>query len=227
MHKLDGAYERINGARENLDGLKPIVNDFAQVVAKGVSLDYKEGFRDIKGKRVKVPIGTASALINQPSPPKLSRLVGYVVQDLRTALEYLVYELACFDAKANVDMTQFVIADSEEEFRKNKWHLRGLTGEHIAAFERLQPYNGHQWTGMIRDLSNPDKHRHLLALKSPVTIRIDPRNTQEILAGRPVDVGSYATTTIAFSDGTPIIEGLEHLTKMTAETLDNFKPEFK
>jgi hypothetical protein len=142
-------------------------------------------------------------------------------------LEYLVYELACFDSKTIVDKTQFVIVDSVEEFHKSKWHLRGLTGEHIAAFERLQPYNGCTWTGLLRDLSNPDKHRYLTAVRSPVAIRIDSRNTEEILAGRPVDVNSYASITIAFSDGTPIIEGLEQLTLMTVKTLTDFKHEFK
>lgn len=225
MHPLDDADERINGAHENLDRLKPLVAEFAQVVANGVSLNYKEGFVDINGKRRKVPIGTASAHINQPAPPKVSRLIGYVVQDLRIALDYLVYQLACFDAKAVVDKTQFVTVDSEEEFRRNKWHLRGLTGEHIAAFERLQPYKA-KWTGLLRDLSNPDKHRHLLALKSPVVLRIDPRNTEEILAGRPVDVNSYTSITVAFSDGTPVIEGLEQLILMVSQTLDAFKPEF-
>jgi len=80
---------------------------------------------------------------------------------------------------------------------------------------------------MLRDLSNPDKHRHLLAVKSPVVLRIDPRNTEEILAGRPVDVNSYASITRAFSDGTPIIEGLEQFTLMVAKTLDGFTPEFE
>jgi len=227
MHPLDGAYERINGARENLDTLKPLIKDFTQVVADGVSLDYKEGFVNIKGERRRVPIGTASAQINQPAPLKVSRLIGYVVQDLRSALDYLVYELARFISKAVVDKTQFVIVDSEEEFRRNKWHLRGLTGEHITEFEGLQPYKGCQWTGMLRDLSNPDKHRHLLAIKSPVVIRIDPRNTEEILAGRPVDVDSYASILIAFGDGTPVIEGLEQLVLDVAHILDGFKPEFQ
>ena len=227
MQPLDGAYEQVNGAREHLDALSPEIEAFAQVVANDVSLKYQKGVVKIKGRQIVVPIGTANFPINLPTPPRLSRLIGETIQNLRTALDYLVYELACFDAKSIIDNTQFVIVDCEKDFRKNLWHLKGLTGEHIAMFERLQPYQRCHWTKLLRDLSNPDKHRHLTAVKHPVAFRLDASNTEAILAGKQVNMNSYASIQIKFSDGTPIIESLEQLVLDVTQTLNMFKPEFQ
>jgi hypothetical protein len=227
MHPLDGAYEQINGAWEHLDALKPEIDEFREVIANKISLKYKKGIINIKGKRLNVPIGTATAPLNQPAPPRTSRLIGEVIQSLRKALDYLVYELACFDSKNIVERTQFVIVDSENDFSKNLWHLKGLTGEHIAMFERLQPYNGCSWTKLIRDLSNPDKHRTLTAIRHFTGIHIDSANTEAILAGKQVDLDDYATIEITFVKGPTVIAGLQQLVLDVSHTLNIFKPEFQ
>ena len=227
MQPLDGAYEQINGAREHLDALKPEIDDFRKVIANKVSLKYKKGVVNIKGRQLDVPIGSASAPINRPAPPKVRRLIGEVIQSLRKALDYLVYELACFDAKSRVEHTQFVIVDCEKDFRKNLWHLDGLKGEHRAMFERLQPYNGCNWTKLIETLSNPDKHKTLTAVQHFTGISIDERNTEAILAGNNVSVDSYASIQITFYEGSPVIESLEQLVLDVAQTLHVFKPEFE
>lgn len=227
MDPLDGAREQIIGAREHLDMLGPEIRAFAEIVSKDVSLQYKKGLITINRQQREVPIGTATFPMNRPTPPRAARLIGEVVENLRSALDYLVYELACFDSKGIVDKTQFVITDSEENFRSNKWHLNGLSGEHIAAIERLQPYRGCYWTKLIRDISNSDKHRQLTAIKHPVHVRIDSGNTERILAGKKVDVEDYALVQITFSNGPPVIEGLEQLISDVAHTLDAFEPEFK
>jgi len=227
MQPLDGAYERVNGARERLDDLCPEISAFAKVVEHDISLKYKKGIITINGRPVEAPIGTASFPANLPAPPKVGRLIGEVIQNLRIALDYLVYELACFDSKGIVEKTQFVIVDSESDFRKNLWRLRGLTGEHIAMFQRLQPYTGCHWTRLLRDLSNPDKHRYLTAISHPVRFRIDTSNTDAILAGKPVDVHNYASIQIAFKNGPYVIESLHQLKLHVAYTLDVFNPEFQ
>ncbi len=174
-----------------------------------------------------MPIGSASGPMNLPAPDRVRRLIGETIQNLRKALDYLVYDLACFDSKSIIDRTQFVIVDSEEDFKKNLRHLEGLTGEHRTMFERLQPYNGCNWTKLIRDLSNPDKHRTLTAVRHPIAIRLNAGNTNAILAGKQVDVDSYASIKITFNKGSPVIESLEQLVLHVAHTLDMFKPEFE
>jgi hypothetical protein len=227
MHSLDGAYEQVRGAREHLDSLKPEIDVFAKTIANEVVLKYQKGTVNYKGKQHNVPIGTATAPVNRPAPPRASRLIGDVVQSLRKALDYLVYELACFDTKGIVDMTQFVIVDSIKDFEKQKWHLRGLTGEHIALFEHLQPYHGHNWLKLIEILSNPDKHKTLTAVRQSAYISLNDSNTEAILAGKQVDVNSYASIQISFNDGESVIESLEQLIKEVTHVLDVFKSEFK
>ncbi len=226
MQPLDGAYEQINGAREHLDALKPEIGLFAKMIANEVSLKYKKGIINFKGKRLNVPIGTASSII-RPAPLKVRRLIGEVIQSLRKALDYSVYRLACFDSKSIVEKTQFVIVDSEKDFKGQKWHLRGLTGEHIAMLERLQPYNGCHWAKVIDELSNPDKHETLTAVRQFVGISPDASHTEAILAGKNVDVDSYASIKITFNDGSPVIESLEQLVLEVTHILDTFKSEFK
>lgn len=227
MHPLDGAYERVNGAWEHLDALKPDISSFAKTVADKVTLDYKKEVVQVGDRKIEAPVGTATAPGNVPAPPKLGRLISETIQNLRIALDYLIYELACFDSKRIVDNTQFVIVDSEEQFRKNLWHLSGLSGLHIEMVQRLQPYAGCDWTKLLRDLSNPDKHRQFTVFKHPIVFRLDSRNTEAILAGKQVDVDSYTSIQITFNDGPPVVEGLEQLVLDVTHALDIFKPEFK
>lgn len=226
MHPLDGAHEQVNGAREHLDALKPEIDTFAEEIANSISLKYKRGFVKINGRHLLVPIATAGFPVNRPAPLKTSRLIGEVIQPLRKSLEYLAYELVRFDSKSIKEQTQFIIVDSPEKFRSNLWRLDGLIPEHIAMFEMLQPYKGCNWTKLIRDLSNPDKHKTLTAIKHPVALSLDPSNTEAILAGNNVSMDSYASIKITFSNGTPVIKGLEQLVLDVTKTIHLFDFEF-
>lgn len=229
MHPFDGAYEQVNGGWEHLDVLKPEIRTFSRDVADNVSLEYQRGTVNIAGRESTAPIGKAKCKTVQ-APQKVSRLIGEVIQNSRKALDYLVYEVARFDAHHIVDNTQFPVADKEENFEQllRRYNLRGnLTPEHIAALKRLQPFEGCEWTRWLTDHSNPDKHRFLTVVKSPVVIKIDPSVTEAKLAGEHVDAENYTSVQITFSDGAPVIESLEQLLLKTIETLDSFKPQIK
>lgn len=227
MQPLDCAYEQINGAREHLDALRPEISAFTEEIANSISLKYKRGFVKINRDYLVVPIGTAEFPINRSAPLGTKRLIGEIIQCLRKSLEYLVYELACYDSKSIVEKTQFVIVDCEKKFRENLWHLQGLTGEHRAMFERLQPYNGCNWTKLLQELSNPDKHKTLTAVKHPIALSLDPSNTEAIISGNNVSVDNYASIKITFNNGTPVIEGIEQLVLDVTNTLSLFYFEFK
>ena len=229
MHPLDDADERIRRAREHLEDLKPRIYELRGTVRDQVSLTRRPGFHtQPDGRKVRAVIGSVSGPINFPAPRRIRTLIGEVVQNLRTALDYLVYELARFDAKRIIEGTQFPIVDLEADFEKaRKKRLRGLNGEHIAMIKRLQPCDGCQWTGMLRDLSNPDKHRELTAVKSPILVAPSPGSTEAILAGKDVDVQGDVTISITFPDGTPVIEGLELFQSQAAQTIYEFKSEFQ
>jgi hypothetical protein len=228
MHQLDGAYEQIRGAREHLDALRPEIEDFIEVIANSVSLKYRRGFVKIRGHHLLVPIGTAGFPVNRPAPLRLSRLIGETIESLRKALDYLVYQLSYFDSNSIIDNTQFVILDSPKDFKlQRQRRLRGLTADHVTMFERLQPYNGCNWTKMIRELSNPDKHRTLTAVKHPVLFSLDSSNTEAILAGKNINKDKYACIRITFNNGMPVIEGIEQLVWEVDITIHSFYFEFK
>ncbi|MDO8615920.1 MAG: hypothetical protein Q7T33_09345 [Dehalococcoidia bacterium] len=226
---MDSAYERVNGARERLDELKPEIEAFRADIRRGIAYERRPETIILDGRQQRVVRGSFTTQV-RPAPLKVSRLIGEVIQHLRIALDYLVYELTCFDAKGNVGRTQFPVADCEEEFKKllKRYNLRGnLSGEHIAAIERLQPYKGCQWTKWLTTYSNPDKHETLTTVSRPVMVTPSPGSTEAILAGKEVEMEREISIGITFSDGTPVIEHLEQLISQVAKTLRDFESEFK
>lgn len=187
-----------------------------------------------------------------PIPGKVPILVGEIVNNLRSALDYLVYELAILDSGFAQNGTQFPIEDEPTGFQgRRKSYLRGVSDPHAASVERLQPYNGVDWTRKLRAISNPDKHRHLTiqthnssvvatAGKDPAEVFGEPGIEPESVKGlfisltipdptllTPMHVQLHLAFFIAFDDGMPIIETLEQMQTEVANMLTNFKPEFK
>lgn len=50
--------------------------------------------------------------------------------------------------------------------------LNGVPTGAIPLIAKLQPYAGCTWTRDLRELSNPDKHRHLAPLRSNVLAKV-------------------------------------------------------
>jgi hypothetical protein len=181
------------------------------------------------------------------SPNKESHPIHSIQQvsgsALRAALDYLVYELAILDSGQIIDGTQFPIDDAKKGFdwRVKNGRLRGLTAPHIAAIERLQPYEGCDWTQRLRDLSNPDKHRRLVFQAGNITVKmLGNANRLRFLdipgkilraklaaTGEEVDVKISVEFDVLFADWRPVIETLYGLKTQVASTLNAFKPEFE
>jgi hypothetical protein len=141
-----------------------------------------------------------------------------------------------FDSRQEIDGTQFPIEDSPEKFDsricsieakgKGKF-LKGVSAEHITVIRRLQPFNGCQWTRQLRDISNPDKHRRLAVVDSPILVGSEVDRMEALLADQSVNVKDVTCFDVVFRDGTPVMETLEQFRFKAIETLDSFKPEFK
>jgi hypothetical protein len=161
--------------------------------------------------------------------------IGNVIQELRTALDYMIYDLAFLDSGQLQENTQFVIEDCEKVFRrKMKSRLKGLSDAHIAMVAALQPCNGCDWIKRLAGLSNPDKHKTLLNvsvsgsfdMKFEMTLgRADPQTGQRpvIHLGGEMKVQPNTSVHIAFPDGPPVIETLEKLMFQVTRVLDDFK----
>ena len=122
---------------------------------------------------------------------------------------------------------------------KNTW-LKGLNERHVAAIERLQPYNGRDWMKTLREVSNPDKHQEITPAKGDIsvimfvkeetagygTLPLPAYRAPHPVTGVEVELKLHVSGSILFSDGAPVIETLEKLILKTSETLEAFKSEF-
>ena len=157
--KLADALARIDQAKENYIALGSEMDQFLYEYVKGMvkGLDRESGnfvlrFRHSKESAVK-------------GRPKV--LVAQIVENLRTALDYMIFELSVLnepDLKERVP--QFVIADSELEFEHQaKNRLRYLTDEQKSFVEQIQPYNGNGMLALLGKLAGLGKHRRLLSIR--------------------------------------------------------------
>ena len=233
-HPLDGAFRRVDRAREHTAHLKRRADAVRQEQEDALTFKVHPTMPD-----------QMQAFISRNVPPHfmLGILTGEICYNLRAALDYLIFELAYIDSGQFQEATQFPIDDMKDVFARNVARkLRGLNPKHVAQVEALQPYNGCNWTRALRDISNPDKHRTLVSLQGdhlldllavdaehlhmlesmPGTVRRTHKPT-----GEEVYVKFRLTTSVQFRDGTPVIETLEVIETQVAQTLEAFKTEFK
>lgn len=167
----------------------------------------------------------------------LQVVVSEVVQHLRTGLNYLVCALVESRGRRVDKGLQFLICNTPEEFKRRvPSELKGLSAEQVSLIETLQPYNGNDWLRMVRDLANPDKHRHPIKLRSgPARIRFQALSHIEaktpggarVFVPDTVKMNYNFSLPITFSDsGTPVIETLQLLQLKVSDLLDKFKSFF-
>ena len=158
--QLADAWTRLYRAKENYDALVDEAMNFLYEYVKGMVKGWDpEG----GGFVLQLRDGQASILTGRPRA-----LVVDIVEDLRAALDYMVFELSVLNAPdLNEQAPQFVISDTKEDFdQKCKRRLRYLTEEQKIEFiEKLQPFNGNSILGILRDVSDRSKHRRLLAVR--------------------------------------------------------------
>lgn len=164
-------------------------------------------------------------------------IAGEIVYNLRAALDYLVYVLAENDSGSPQSGTQFLIEDTQQGFTaRSKRYLKGVSDEHIAVLRQFQPYKGCEWTGILRDLSNTDKHRELATVHldfSATGVRMltdYPLNGEPDADGVPVpeDVSMYlkGPAFVVLPDGRVLVDTLRELETQVGLVLLLFSYEF-
>ena len=156
---LADALTRIDQAKENYISLAREMNEFLYKYVKGMvkgrdreSGDFVLQLRHPKENNVK-------------GKPRV--LVAQIVENLRTALDYMIFELSVLSAPdLNERVPQFVITDSKSDFeRQAKRRLRYLTNEQKSFVEQLQPYHGNSMLALLGKLAGMGKHRRLLSIR--------------------------------------------------------------
>jgi hypothetical protein len=233
-HPLGGCFERVRRAEEHLADFESRVGImFAkQANALGINFDPNPPHRAIQPT---LPPETFYDL-------RFPILIGEVCYNLRSALDWLVFELAQLDAGSPQDNTQFPLEDTPEGFEGNKkrFRLHLLSPAHVALIERAQPYNGCNWAKRLRHLSNSDKHRQFIQTGGNLVYYVHSSLEKDLtrcwgyeryaphpVAGQPpVKVKVYIASSITFPDGAPVVETVEEIKAGVADTLAAFKLEF-
>jgi hypothetical protein len=217
---LADAFLRVDRAGEHLADLQFRVDAFAESQKDKLTVELHEEGPVIRNEG--------------DDPPRVfSVIVGEVIYNLRAALDYLVYALAWLDSRTHQAKTQFPIEDTPEGFRgRRKTYLKGVSDEHVAAIQRLQPCDGCDWTAILRDISNQDKHWALEIVVSETSGFIDfawpkDKTPADAFAAGEMHVNNAPTIDVAFPEGPLVVEALEALKTEVRAVLDAFEPEFE
>jgi hypothetical protein len=93
----------------------------------------------------------------------VAMLVSEAIQHLRIALEYVAYQVVWLDSGRTNASTEFPMVHKSAGWpQKVTTRLPGISAEHERIFKRLQPFRHCRWTVALQELSNVDKHRHVV-----------------------------------------------------------------
>ena len=157
--ELEDALARIEQAKDNYERLAGQLESFLYEYVKGM---VKERDRETGNFVLQLRHPRESNVRGRPLV-----LVSQVVENLHSALDYMVFELSRLNAPGfKESVPQFVVADSAAAFAEQaKNRLRYLTEEQIGFIEQLQPYNGGAMLALLKEMAGRGKHRNLLSLE--------------------------------------------------------------
>ena len=159
--QLQDALARISEAKSDYNELVIELDKFVVNYVKGMLKGFAKGSNDFQ-MEARPP--EESIVRGRPTV-----LLSQIVEHLRTALDYLVFELSVLNAPSdwNESVPQFVIAlDRKQYERAARNRLRYLTSDQKAFIEYLQPFNenGNEILGLINIIAVRGKHRQLLTM---------------------------------------------------------------
>ncbi|MGD0070893.1 MAG: hypothetical protein ABSB71_04970 [Candidatus Bathyarchaeia archaeon] len=119
----------------------------------------------------------------EPVPTHIATIAGDVIQNLRSALDHLAWQLYLIgtSGRVNDEKVYFPIADDATKYGNRLRKLTYMRADAITAFNSIQPYKGGKdeklW--ILNKLNNIDKHRLLVTVGSVF---------------RSINIGKYMTT---------------------------------
>lgn len=208
MHQMDGSYLKLRRAKQHLEAI--------QKIAEGLKKDHpyriiQEVVGDGQTREHLVKIEQTGELT-----PDLSLLVGDFCNNLRSALDHLIWQLWVLQYPEFSERVYFPICDCESNFRRNAPRNIGprkidgvsanLTGNQRAIIERQQPYRrGNPILLVLRDVNNYDKHRLVQVIGiAPHSYNIDVTFDQ---SNAPIKVPSPQQIPVTVYRGTKIKSG--------------------
>src|SRR5664279_201627 len=156
MASLDAVLQKTNRAAEHLKVLKSETLRFLQDhPGESISETTRESNRPVIGSTVNVLI-----------PARIALIIGDVLQNLRSSLDYLIWELVLTNGYKPTDKSAFPICDYQAAFKMElrRHRLDDIPAPARTTIEGLQPYwssegQEHHNLRVLDDLSGISKHR--------------------------------------------------------------------
>ena len=226
---LEEIYLRLDWACYHIEALKDMEKQIKHTVPLDVPVDAEIQTNVTSEDKTEIIFPWIEVSVEPVYNPLWARELSYVVFNLRSALDYLVYVLALLDSGSEQSGTQFPIHRKKHSFNKSaKRELRGVRSAHQAEIESLQPYNGGEWLIELSNLSNPDKHKHLTGVISETCALAAASSEVD------TDTDEWKVTlelafmrVITFGNETPIIPLLECLHENVTNAIKLFEPSFE
>jgi hypothetical protein len=152
---------KIERAKKHIADLQEEVGRFIESEPYGVAIK-----RDPQSRKLIYYVSSVKS-----TPVCLPLIAGDAIQNLRSALDHLAYQIVSSDtgdAPPNPTKIDFPIADSADKYNSAKGEkLKGATRASIDAIDALKPFKGGNdalWS--LSRLNNIDKHRLLFTVGS-------------------------------------------------------------
>lgn len=155
-HPLAGVLAKLARTQQHLDELDDEITAFVEGAPYSISYERK-------------PDGTDHIWrvhVREQPPLALGSIVGDFLQNTRSALDHLIWQLAILSGKETPNRnTAFPVCDTEGIFRAKgtRKKVADLNKEYRAAVEWLQPFQiggaaRNHWLWHLNELSRVDKH---------------------------------------------------------------------
>lgn len=163
------------------------------------------------------------------------RLVSEFLHHSRSALDYIIFNLARHNEGVEKDGTQYPICECAQEFqevvRRKRSPIEFLTKEQRALVERFQPYNRLPVLALLNRISNRDKHREFHISPSEGLRRLVPIAEAQASGRRSIpsdQVGMVFQISydITIDKGNPATETLQKLHTLLGQILNEFNTLF-
>jgi|SRR5208283_4609324 len=171
---------------------------------KALETELERYFETHPGEVVREPDNSSNLVplrfrAKKPVPAKLPLIIGDCLQNVRSSLDYLVWELVLAAGNQPTQQNMFPICDSPEGFnvQLERRRLDGVSPEAVAEIEGFQPYHhGQNWKSnalfVLDNLCNINKHRRVLLTDLGMTAM---QAKEVVIEGIP-----YIETTIPMTD---------------------------
>jgi hypothetical protein len=182
-HRLIGPRFKIKWANKRIDDLKAAIKTFGQENRQRLRSEYNAEL-----KRLSIVFADC-----KPIPPEISILVGEVLQQQRSALDFLVWQLVEQAGNTPTNKNCFPIFITRQGYEtRGKRVIQGVStsaSNLICGFQPFQKGVAAQrdalW--MLHDLNNTDKHRVLIVagaamMTGPNNVQLSPPVPMKFMA---------------------------------------------